>query len=73
VQFEDATGKALASAAIGPVTPAERQSKTGTLFRKHDGVLPAGTRQVRVTITAVRTDGSDNDGQCDNLSLVLSP
>jgi uncharacterized protein (TIGR03437 family) len=36
------------------------------------GPVPAGTRTIRVTMTATRVAGDDNEGYFDNLSLVLT-
>jgi uncharacterized protein (TIGR03437 family) len=72
-EFRDWSGKALGSATIGPVMAADRSSLTSLLQRTQTGGVPAGTRYIRVAITAVRTDGSDNDALADSLSLTLIP
>jgi hypothetical protein len=71
IDFKSATGHSLGKATIGPVTPAARAEVSGLLARTHNGTVPAGTRSVRVTITATRIDGSYNDGSADSLSLVF--
>jgi uncharacterized protein (TIGR03437 family) len=72
-EFRDWSGKALGSATIGPVLATDRSNLTSLLQRLQTGGVPAGTRYVRVAITAVRTDGSDNDALADSLSLTLIP
>ncbi len=62
----------LGEIAIGPVTPAQRQNKTGLMSGTAMGIVPKGTRKVRVTITMTRSSGSYNDGSADNLELVLT-
>ena len=71
IVFEDANGEALESASIGPVSTDERGSATGLLERKAVGAVPPETRTVTVTLSMVRSSGSNNDGYADDLSLVL--
>jgi len=52
IGFQDGTGAALGSAQIGPVTSSERGSQTGLLPKSTTGAVPAGTRQIVVTMTA---------------------
>ena len=56
---------------IGPVTAADRSNVTTLLQRASSAAVPVGTRSIQVTMTATRTDGSENDGYADNLSLTL--
>lgn len=71
ITFQNAKGKAVGSGHIGPVTEKQRKGNSEMLFRTHSGSVPAGTRSIRVKLVMTRTDGSDNDGLADNLSLVL--
>jgi hypothetical protein len=72
--YLDAGGNQLgAPVQIGPVTAADRTYKTTLLPRSTTAAVPAGTRQIRVVMTATRLDGSFNDGYIDNLRLSLSP
>jgi hypothetical protein len=71
IQFEDATGKALDKAQIGPVMAADRNNVTAFLLRTTNGKVPKGTRKIIVTLTMTRVSGSANDGYADNLSLTL--
>ena len=57
---------------IGPVTPAERESVSNLLPRTAAFAVPAGTRSIRVTVTATRAQGDYNDGYVDNVSLSLA-
>jgi hypothetical protein len=72
VSFETAKSKVLSTAAIGPVTEAQRHGLSELLFRSKSGMVPAGTRKLVIRLTMVRDEGSDNDGLADNLSLVFS-
>jgi hypothetical protein len=69
VTFENAGGKALGTAKIGPVTEAQRKGVSELLSRTRSGAVPAGTRLVQVKLVMIREDGSDNDGLADDLSL----
>lgn len=69
--FRGASGNALGALAIGPVAPGARKSQTTLLYRAAAGKVPAGTRSVVISIVAVRGAGSWNDGNVDNVSLVL--
>lgn len=71
IQFQDASGKALGQAQIGPVMAADRNNATGLLPRTTQGKVPSSTRKILVTLTMTRVSGSANDGYADNLSLTL--
>lgn len=72
ITFESATGTALGTASIGPVSAADRGNVTKLLPRGTSGNVPTGTRQIEVLLQITRTTGSYNDGYADNLSLVLT-
>jgi hypothetical protein len=73
VTFENAKGKAIAKTyGIGPVTEAQRGGVSKLLFRQRTGVVPSGTREVKVELIMTREAGSDNDGLADSLSLVFT-
>ncbi|HEX9623653.1 MAG TPA: hypothetical protein VF979_04685 [Streptosporangiaceae bacterium] len=72
VTFENGQGKAVGTAQIGPVTEAQRKGVSEMLLRSTKGVVPSSTRNVKVQLIMKRTDGSDNDGLADNLSLVFT-
>lgn len=69
--FENA-GSILEKATIGPVTAAARNNMTGLLQRSSVGMLPAGTRTIKVLLTMTRVDGDYDDAYADSLSLVLT-
>lgn len=71
VQFVSPTGQVLSTATLGPVLAAERNHVNGLLQRTTNGVVPAGTVKINVKLTMTRTDGADNDGSADDLSLVF--
>lgn len=70
--FENASGKAISTARIGPVTEAQRHGNSELLYRRVSGRVPAATRAVLLKLVMLRYVGSDNDGLADNLSLVFS-
>jgi hypothetical protein len=70
--FLDASDTQLATVAIGPVSAADRKSKTTLLLRSASAAVPKGTRKIRVVLTATRGDGTYNDGYFDNVSLQLA-
>ena len=57
---------------VGPVTVGDRNGQTGLQPRDAVAYAPAGTRSIRVAITATRVDGSDNDGYADDVGLTLA-
>lgn len=72
--FLDQSGANLGSVSIGPVTPedrADQPERTTLLLRSASADVPAGTRAIRLTLTATKVDGGRNDGYADNLSLTL--
>jgi uncharacterized protein (TIGR03437 family) len=71
-QFMNWAGTVLGSSTIGPVTDADRGGMSALLQKSQSGTVPAGTRMARVTMHSVRTDGGDNDGLADSLSLILT-
>ncbi|HEX8913739.1 MAG TPA: FG-GAP-like repeat-containing protein, partial [Humisphaera sp.] len=70
-RFKRADGVVLATATLGPVTPADRSNLTGLLARNATGTVPSGARSVEVNVTTTRVDGTSCDGYVDNLSLRL--
>jgi hypothetical protein len=70
--FENSKGKAIASYGIGPVTEAQRGGVSELLFRHRTGVVPSGTRELKVELIMTREEGSDDDGLADSLSLVFT-
>ncbi len=72
VSFLDITGHEIGFAAIGPVTPGDRDNQTGLFFREASGVLPVGVAQLQFSLSMERLGGGDNDGYADNLSFVLT-
>lgn len=78
IEFLDDASMTLGSGAIGPVNGFERRNETGLLLRSTSGLVPIGTRTIRITLEMTRVarvgqlDSEYNDGYADNLSLVLS-
>jgi hypothetical protein len=70
VDFQDAEGEPLSTTALAPVTPAEREGRTGLLQRTVTGAVPARTGRAVVTLEARAVSGA-NDGYADDLALVL--
>lgn len=71
--FLGESGGALGSFGIGPVTAGDRGGKSTLLPRSASAPVPAGTRSIRIVITARRSSGIYNDGYSDNVSLTLGP
>jgi uncharacterized protein (TIGR03437 family) len=67
VEYFSASGATLGSLSLGPV------SATGNAFqfRATSGAIPAGTRSIRVTLTANAANDGYNDGYFDNIFLGL--
>ena len=71
VQFLDSSDSEIGNAALGPVTPQDRNGQTGLLFRETDGFVPTGTRKLSFWLSMERLVAGDNDGYADNLSFVV--
>ncbi len=67
----NATGGVLTTLTLHGPTTQNRAGKTGLQGRTFLQALPAGARSIRVTMTATRQEGSNNDGYADNVSLFL--
>ncbi len=68
--FLNGQGTVVGAVQLGPVTPADRGNQTRLLSRLQTTKLPAGTRRIRVTLTATRSGGDPvNDAYFDNLAL----
>src|SRR5262249_49176723 len=70
--FKDVRGVAIGVSSIGPVTPADRNHKTGLLFRSISADVPPGARTVEIILTMTRKQGGYNDGYADDVSFMLS-
>ena len=70
--FLNAQGTAVGVVQIGPVAPADRGNATTFVSRLQTATLPAGTRRVRVTLTATRRVGATNDAYFDNVALAYA-
>jgi hypothetical protein len=70
--FRDEAGQQLGVLEIGPVTPAQRHARTVLLDRRAQTPVPAGTRNILVTLASTRVDGGFADGYADDLALRLA-
>lgn len=73
--FLNASNTVLNMASIGGVTSGDRGSQTGLLERSTSGIVPTGTRKIKVDLQMNRVGSlfnSYNDGYADNLSLKLT-
>ncbi|MDE3199020.1 MAG: hypothetical protein KGN84_21910, partial [Acidobacteriota bacterium] len=70
--FKKWDGTILSTITLGPVSAAARNNVSALLQKILNGTVPNGARVVRITMTMTRTDGSNNDGLADNLSLILA-
>ncbi|MGW6565381.1 phosphoesterase [Streptomyces sp. NPDC054975] len=72
VEFRDAQGTPVALSVLGPVTAAERLSRTALLERSATARVPRTARSARVLLVFTRTgSGTSNDGYADAISLTL--
>lgn len=71
-RFFAADDTLLASTAIGPVTPADRNGATGLFAVGNSGFVPTGASSVQFILEMNRLGGGDNDGYADNLSFTLT-
>jgi len=72
LKFMDANGNQLGTGQIGPVTAWDRGYSTKLIAQSQTGKVPVGTRSIQVVLLFDNTNGSQNVGYADNLSLTLS-
>lgn len=70
--FLNKGGRTLGTLRVGPVTVAQRSSKTELIAVTKTARVPVKTRSIKVVVTAKRLDGGYNDGYADNVSLTLA-
>jgi hypothetical protein len=74
VFFERENGSFVGEDIVGDVWPADRQNKTGLIYREETGFIPTGTQDINLALQAGHMSGSVwRTGFADNLSLVLIP
>ncbi|MFC8278207.1 phosphoesterase [Streptomyces sp. NPDC057271] len=72
VEFRNAQGTPVALSVLGPVTAAERLSRTALLERTATARVPRTARSARVLLVLTRSGGgTSNDGYADSISLTL--
>jgi hypothetical protein len=73
VELCDAASATIATTVIGHVQAASRANLTGLTQRSAAPLVPAGTRFVKITLTAYRVSNANdyNDGYADNVSFKL--
>jgi uncharacterized protein (TIGR03437 family) len=72
IEFRNWAGTSYGVITLPAFSASARNSVTQLMKRTGTGGVPAGARYARITLTSRRTDGSDNDGLADSLSLVLT-
>jgi hypothetical protein len=70
--FKGADGASIAQTQLGPVLAADRKRVTSFLFKKTSDTVPKGARSATITLTMTRASGSYNDGEADDVSLILT-
>jgi hypothetical protein len=71
--FLDGAGNPLgAPAQLGPVTNVDRRNRTSLLRRETTAGIPAGTRQIRVSLHATRVSGNYVDAYADRVGVFLT-
>jgi hypothetical protein len=70
--FKGADGASIAQTQLGPVLAADRKSVTGFFLKKTSDTVPKGARSATITLTMTRASGSYNDGEADDVSLILT-
>lgn len=68
--FKDKHNKELSSSTLEPVTPQERNSQTGFVYKSRSGLVPAGTDHIEIIISTQRQQGIA-DAYADNIELSL--
>ena len=70
--FLNGQGTPIGLVQLGPVTAAERGNATTFISKSQTALLPTGTRRIRVTLTATRRTGTNNDAYFENLALAYT-
>ena len=70
--FKGAAGASIAQTQLGPVLATERKGVTGFFPRKTSDSVPKGARSATITLTMTRAVGTYNDGEADDVSLILT-
>ena len=70
--FRSQTLQQLGEISIGPVTAFDRNYTTTLQSRSVTTRVPTATRQIVITMAAIREVGTFNDGYADDLSLILN-
>jgi hypothetical protein len=56
---------------IGPVLSNDRGGQTASVFRQAHEFVPIGTRYLRIHVNITRDAGTWNNGNIDNIALIL--
>jgi Subtilase family len=72
VTFLGSNFQELGKVKLGPITPREREAKTGLFPVAESDYIPSGTRHMYVDLEFRRDEGDYNDGYADGLELILS-
>ena len=71
VSFQNASGAAIKTYTIGPVTATDRLD-SGLYLRRQIGQVPVGARKAAITLNMNWVDGATNEAAADNLGLILN-
>lgn len=69
VAFQNANGQIFSTVTVGPLTSPAAAGGLGMYLQQQTGLAPAGTTQIKVTLTL--QDGNYDTGIADSLSLML--
>ncbi len=69
--FRSASGTALGTATLAPVTAAQRGNATELLRESAAGTVPSGTRSILFTVSFTRAAGTECDGYVDDMAMTL--
>ncbi len=72
VSFIGADFQVLGKVSLGPITPLERDGKTGLFAVEASDYVPAATKYLYIDLEFHRNEGDYNDGYADSLELILS-
>lgn len=67
-QFNQTIGNGTS---IGPVLAVDRGNVTLLVFRQTNGLVPTGSRFLTVFVTITRRSGTRNNGDIDNIAVIL--
>lgn len=72
ITFLDNFEQPIGTATVGGVLARDREYQTMLLSRSNSGMIPFGTRTIKVDLVMTRVEGLNNNGYADNVAFFLT-